>query len=310
MKKCVLCGETSGLPVWREQEAVIVRCGGCGLIYTDLEQDIAETFWKKPRPEKLDQVDFYWDTARARVYDEVLELLETLKDPEEKDPPRILPRILDVGCGKGFFLKRASERGWDAYGQELSPHAVSFARERLGLTHVDLGRIENVSFPPDMFRVITLWDVIEHLPDPGPILAKSAQLLGERGVLFIQTPNIEFHLPYARAKRLLARGPIFKRSRKHLLEAKHHLVQFSRATLTRMLTKAGFRNISYHVLLPIESVAGSRNAGLAALKSGYTRLARGVFDVTNTRVLLSNTLHVFATRGELPLRTHFKALRR
>jgi 2-polyprenyl-3-methyl-5-hydroxy-6-metoxy-1,4-benzoquinol methylase len=296
MKPCVLCGESSGTPVWREQDLDIVRCGGCGLVYTDLEGDLAETFWKAPRPEKLDREDFYWDTARAQVYDEVLDLLEPPEGLGGEEPPR----ILDVGCGKGFFLKRAADRGWEAHGQELSPHAFRFARERLGLQGVSQGRFENVDFPPGMFRVITLWDVIEHLPDPGPILVKAAGLLGEKGVLFIQTPNIGFHLPYAHAKRMLARGPLFRRSRKHLLEAKHHLVQFSRETLTQMLARAGFEAISVRVLRPIESVAGSRSARLASLKRGYTRLARFVFDATKESLLISNTLHVFASRGRLP----------
>jgi 2-polyprenyl-3-methyl-5-hydroxy-6-metoxy-1,4-benzoquinol methylase len=235
MKPCVLCGGSAGKPIWQEQEVDILRCGGCGLIYTDLEGDLAETFWKEPRPEKLDREDFYWDTARATVYDEVLDLLAPpggLGGPEA-------PRMLDVGCGKGFFLKRAADRGWKVYGQELSPHAFRFARERLGLQGVAQGRFENVDFPAGTFRVITLWDVIEHLPDPGPMLVKAADLLGDEGVLFIQTPNIGFHLPYARAKRMLARGSRFRRSRKHLLEAKHHLVQFSRETLTLMLARAG-----------------------------------------------------------------------
>ena len=92
MKKCILCGETSGTPVWHEQNVDILRCGGCGLVYTDLEGDIAGTFWKEPRPEKLDQEDFYWDTARAKVYGEVLDLLEPQRERPGEEPPRLLDR--------------------------------------------------------------------------------------------------------------------------------------------------------------------------------------------------------------------------
>src|SRR3989304_9667198 len=111
MKPCVLCGETSGNPGWREQNVDIVRCRGCGLVYTDLEQTIAETFWKEPKPEKLDREDFYWDTARAGPYEEVLPLLPPR--PEEARGRR----ILDVGCGKGYFLHRAAARGFAPSGQ-------------------------------------------------------------------------------------------------------------------------------------------------------------------------------------------------
>jgi len=305
MKACVGCGGTSGKPVWHEQNVDIVRCGGCGLVYTDLEGDVAETFWKEPKPEKLDQEDFYWDTARAAVYDEVLDLLEAERVRPGDEPPR----ILDIGCGKGFFVKRAADRGWEAHGLELSPHAVAFAKEKLGLHRVALGRVENVSFRAGMFRVITLWDVIEHLADPGPILRKSAQLLADGGLLFIQTPNIDFHLPYAHLKRATGRLTGARKARKHLLEAKHHLVQFSRESLAAMLRQSGFRDVSFQVLRPIESVAGSRSAGLAAAKGAYVSAARQVFRATGGRVLLANTLHAFARRGDVPPPPPFKAPR-
>ena len=294
MKPCVLCGETSGKPVWREQSVDIVRCRGCGLVYTDLEQTIAETFWKEPKPEKLDQEDFYWDTARAGPYEEVLSLLAPR--PEEARGRR----ILDVGCGKGYFLHRAAARGFEPYGQELSPQAVRFARERLGLGNVAQGRMEDAAFPKGFFHAITLWDVIEHLPDPGPVLSAAARLLAGDGVLFVQTPNIAFHLPYAHAKRALSFLPRFRRSQKHLLEAKHHLVQFSRATLARMLDRSGFRETAFRVLSPIESVAGSRSRRLAAVKKGYARAAGALFHATGGRVFLSNTLDAFAARTTLP----------
>ena len=296
MKKCVLCGEISGSPVWREQDVEIVRCGGCGLVYTDLEETIAETFWKEPRPEKIDQEDFYWDTARAAVYEEVLSLLAPAGEIAGER------RILDVGCGKGYFLHRAAARGLEPYGRELSPHAVRFAREKLGLPNVTQGRIEDAGYPKEFFQAITLWDVIEHLPDPGPVLSGAAHLLADDGILFVQTPNIAFHLPYAHAKRALAFLPRFRRPRKHLLEAKHHLVQFSRGTLARMLERSGFRDSAFHVLSPIESVAGSRSPRLAAMKRGWTRGAAALFRATGGRVFLSNTLDAFASRGTLPAR--------
>jgi SAM-dependent methyltransferase len=198
-------------------------------------------------------------------------------------------RILDVGCGRGYFLHRAAARGFEAWGRELSPHAVRFARERLGLANVTQGRIEDAVYPRGYFHAITLWDVIEHLPDPASVLSTSANLLAEDGVLFVQTPNIAFHLPYAHAKRALAVLPRLRRPGKHLLEARHHLVQFSRDTLARMLARSGFREIVFHVLPPIESVAGSRSRSLAAAKRAYTRAA-DLFRTTGGRVFLSSTL--------------------
>jgi hypothetical protein len=112
--------------------------------------------------------------------------------------------------------------------------------------------------------------------------------------------NIAFHLPYAHAKRALAVLPRLRRPGKHLLEARHHLVQFSRDTLARMLARSGFRETAFHVLPPIESVAGSRSRSLAAAKRAYTRAADGLFRATGGRVFLSSTLDAFASKGRLP----------
>jgi 2-polyprenyl-3-methyl-5-hydroxy-6-metoxy-1,4-benzoquinol methylase len=98
-------------------------------------------------------------------------------------------RLLDVGCGKGQFVRVAREEGWDAWGVELDEGACAYAHRELGLNTVLHGSLGH----PDLsgrFDVITLWDVIEHVDDPVGILTDVARHLSDNGVVAIRTANI------------------------------------------------------------------------------------------------------------------------
>ena len=58
----------------------------------------------------------------------------------------------------------APQANWEAYGCEISPAAVRYARETLGLTNVICARLDEVDLPPSSFDLVTMWDVIDHIP--------------------------------------------------------------------------------------------------------------------------------------------------
>jgi SAM-dependent methyltransferase len=144
-------------------------------------------------------------------------------------------RLLDVGCSAGFFLACALAAGWEAQGVELSDDAAELARRR-GLDVVT-GTIELAELAPRSFDVVTMWDVLEHVEDPLATLRQAAELLGDGGLLFVSTPNVDGLFPRFsyRLARLAGRWP-------HP-EPPRHLFQFSKATLGRFLREAGFETI-------------------------------------------------------------------
>ena len=99
-------------------------------------------------------------------------------------------RLLDVGCATGVFLDMMRKRGWDVEGLEVSDELASYARKTFSLNvHVkDLTR-EKLSSEP--FHVITLFDVIEHIPDPNLMIATCRDLLVDNGILLLRTPTEE-----------------------------------------------------------------------------------------------------------------------
>jgi len=97
-------------------------------------------------------------------------------------------RVLDIGCGTGEFLSFAEERGYDAVGVEPSKRLAEAAREK-DLKVYD-GTVEAFSDEHDeRFDLITLFNVLEHVPNPAEVLRTARSLLIDEGVVVVKVPN-------------------------------------------------------------------------------------------------------------------------
>lgn len=101
--------------------------------------------------------------------------------------PRDSARLLDVGCGNGYLLKRMSEMGWQVAGTEVDAEALKVARSR-GLT-VYHGELSDQNFPDNSFDAVHLGNVIEHVYDPLALIQECRRILKPAGKLVILTPN-------------------------------------------------------------------------------------------------------------------------
>jgi len=95
-------------------------------------------------------------------------------------------RLLDVGCGKGHFVRACVNQGIDAQGVDLSDSAVEYAVAKLGVK-AQCGALCEIKDKLGLFDVITLWATIEHLPEPARMLADIFSLLKPGGHLFLDT---------------------------------------------------------------------------------------------------------------------------
>jgi 2-polyprenyl-3-methyl-5-hydroxy-6-metoxy-1,4-benzoquinol methylase len=98
-------------------------------------------------------------------------------------------KVLDVGCATGYFLEEAREQGFDAYGVEFSEYSSQIAKKLFGEDHVFKGTLEQSEFANDMFDVISMSDLIEHVKSPVDTLSKASKLLKDDGVIMIMTPD-------------------------------------------------------------------------------------------------------------------------
>src|SRR6185503_10728546 len=98
-------------------------------------------------------------------------------------------RLLDAGCAMGFFLNQARADGWEVEGIDPSRWAAEYARREFGLT-VHNAPLARVALKPASFDVITLWDVVEHLPHPVTDLTHLARALKPGGLFALSTHSI------------------------------------------------------------------------------------------------------------------------
>src|SRR5665213_3299097 len=98
--------------------------------------------------------------------------------------------VLDVGCFNGFFVKKLLLLGYDAHGVDFNKTAVVYGRKNFGLeSRISTLTIEEMITQGKHFDVITLFEILEHLPDSKLFLSNVTKLLKNAGILILSTPN-------------------------------------------------------------------------------------------------------------------------
>lgn len=140
-------------------------------------------------------------------------------------------RVLDIGCGTGEFLSFAEERGYDAVGVEPSGRLADAAREK-DLEVYD-GTVEAFVDEHDQrFDLITLFNVLEHVPNPAEVFQAVRSLLTDDGVVVVKVPN-EFNPLQVAAKELLDLEHWW-------ITAPTHIYYFDFESLGTLMTDLGF----------------------------------------------------------------------
>jgi SAM-dependent methyltransferase len=160
------------------------RCTGCGLVFANPQwpqENLLSTYEDRRDPAGL--IAFYARVTtpeRLACYDQVLDQLEALL------PGR--GRLLDFGCGAGYFFERAARRGWEAHGVEVGDWAQQAAKLR-GLANLHKGLLVEQRFPDGCFDVVCAHQVLEHLPTPKKDLAQIRRVLRPQGLFYASVPN-------------------------------------------------------------------------------------------------------------------------
>lgn len=280
MKKCIICGSARSKIVFQEFDADVLKCQNCGHIFSSYagSQNYDGYFGKEIKAED----NFWWNEAHQKMYEDFGKKFIINKEG----------KLLDVGCGLGYFIKKISSfSSWQIFGYEISQPAAEFAKNKLGLPNVFCGRVEESNFSQEYFDVITLWDVIEHIPDPKPLLSYLFSILKKDGILFVHTPNAQIQLPKAKIKKFL-KGMDPK---EHYLEVKDHLNIYSMETIRKILHNNGFGKVKFIHFHPIQSVSGSKNAVSKLIKNFWFYFSKMLFSFTFGKINLDN-LFIIATK--------------
>lgn len=163
-----------------EDEFRIVECVACSLRMTapEMTQDELSRFY----PEE------YWGERalprREWILSSQAEKVNFLECYRQSG------RLLDVGCGAGFFLAALDKQRWDVVGLDFSSESIGAANRLLEAERAFVGSLMDSHLAPESFDVITFWSSLEHLSHPRKHLDAAWRLLKPDGLLIVQAPNI------------------------------------------------------------------------------------------------------------------------
>jgi 2-polyprenyl-3-methyl-5-hydroxy-6-metoxy-1,4-benzoquinol methylase len=263
---CDLCGSTSVRELYTASDRLcndgplweIAECSGCGVLRTlpELTDDelalyYPDEYWGAPEPSQR------WINSSQSEKTGFLYRCGLSGG-----------RILDVGCGSGFFLRALDAEKWDRYGVEPSEAAAKEAERFVGTGHVVAGTLTQSGFDDSMFDVITLWSSLEHANAPQAYLRDAKRVLKAGGTLVIQLPNA------ASYQARIFKGDWFA------LDVPRHRYHFNLPLLQKLLMDSGFEiyRATYF------SKAHNSHALRQSLK---TRLLRGGSSLRSALFLMS-----------------------
>jgi len=184
IQTCPVCGTTESRPEFEKHSVKYVCCLTCDTRYTSQVAANLDDVYRSPcylSYSKEDSDDHY-NYRRERSVRERVGILERYcGDLTEK-------RLLDVGCGNGYFLSVAMEKCRHCFSTEFSEKLREFTESKTGIT-VYNKRLEQL--PEHDFDIVTLFDVIEHIPAPLPFMHAVDRILRPGGSVLIFTPNFD-----------------------------------------------------------------------------------------------------------------------
>jgi ubiquinone/menaquinone biosynthesis C-methylase UbiE len=234
---CIVCGSSESTVFITRNKYSIRSCSQCKLRF----------LWPQPGPLELQAVyeDSYFlsgDSADRGYSDYLAQSTNhrrLFRDRLQRLPrPRAGHRLLDFGAAAGFFVEQASLHGWDAEGIEINERMLRYGRDTLGC-RMSSATLEQLRTAEAQFDMITMWEVIEHLPNPGDSLRAMHALLKSGGNLALTTPDAGSLSARATGKRWLGWRKV-----------PEHLYFFDAGNLKRLLGKYGF-DIVHEAYVPL-----------------------------------------------------------
>lgn len=199
--------------------------------------DVCKSLYVYPQPEKaqLEAIysEDYFKRGNKYLTDTGNDAISDINRTNDLSKITLITRycssgtLLDVGCAYGSFLTTAISHGFEVQGIEVSAAATAYVRYSLKI------EVQNIDFsvahlPENHFDVVTLWDVLEHLPDPDGALRQANRILKPGGILALSTGDVT-----SVWSRLMGRYW-------QLLTPPQHLFFFSPKAIHSMLSQNGF----------------------------------------------------------------------
>lgn len=198
----------------------LVKCKKCGLKY--LSPRLKENIILEAYSSGTDEIFISQVKAREKAFEKKIKIIEKFYPNKGK--------LIDVGTAGGSFPAVAKKRGWDVYACEPNHWLAEWGSKYYGI-NIHAGTIFTMGLKDSSFDVVTLFDVLEHTPDPKKVLLECNRILKPDGLIIISYPDIGSSIA-----RIMRRKWVF------LLSV--HLYYFTSDTIKKMLEITGFELIN------------------------------------------------------------------
>lgn len=199
-----------------------------------------------PQPEEQSLADYYKSedyishtSHRRTVFEFVYHLVRKIALKRKLALLNGLPlkskRLLDIGCGTGDFIEFADRKGWEVCGVEPNEKARGAAARKVTNAVHDVNHLSDLK--PGSFDVITLWHVLEHLPDLQKHLDIFKNTLSSNGHLIIAVPNFKSY------------DAKYYNNFWAAYDVPRHLWHFSRSSIKELIKPYGFELLKEQPML-------------------------------------------------------------
>lgn len=212
---CLLCNSKNLNPLKGYEAFHLCKCIKCSFVFArqiPTEKELIEHYSNYGRNDYLSPITI-------KRYHELLDQFE---------PYRKTNNLIDIGCGIGYFLEVAKERGWNVYGTEYTDEAIRICSEK-GIT-MKQGKLNPEDFSGIEFDIITSFEVIEHINNPQEEIQNFYKLLRKEGLVYLTTPNFNSLLRF----RL--------KDKYNIICYPEHLSYYTPKTLKLLFSSASFKS--------------------------------------------------------------------
>lgn len=220
--RCPLCHEVGQFKKYYSGFPTLYKCSECSFVFQD-EKTIKTNYEDSYNLDFTNKSEWMYPARR----DVLMDITRRIK--QQTGPGK----ILDIGCGDGHFLYLCKNEGFDISGVEYDRNLSEYANKKAG--NVLPGKYDKQMFPENYFDVITMIQVLEHIPEPQKILEIAKYHLKPDGIIVIEVPSI--HAPHFLLYNL-TRMKKFVNNPRGIIHS--HCNYFSVRTLTRLLNDCGF----------------------------------------------------------------------
>jgi SAM-dependent methyltransferase len=209
-----------------KEKFLVARCSACGVAQTlpQLSEAALSRYYPRsyyPEPDLARQ--YYERVVYGLHREKLLRLRQFIASG----------RLLDVGCGIGYFVKAARDAGYEAEGLELDEDTAAHGRELWELP-IRSGTLSSLEAPQSAFDAVTFWQAFEHMQQPREVLERVRALLNPAGVLVIAVPNFSS-----------LQSALF-RSHWYHLDLPRHMFHYNPENLSAVVSRHGFRVDQIH----------------------------------------------------------------